>query len=82
MLEGFTSKVVLNGGWLQGVVDGEYDIFDPRLTDDMVGLDEVGGLWIGRINLTPKDIEAIKSYGRVLFDDRSLQVKLTMLLLA
>ncbi|XP_078353455.1 uncharacterized protein LOC144638138 [Oculina patagonica] len=67
MLERFTSKVVLNGGWLQGVVDGEYDVFDPTLTDDMVGLDEVGGHWLGRIDITLDDIKMIKSDGTVLF---------------
>ena len=67
MLEGFTSSVVLNGGWLQGVVDGEYDVFDPGLTDDMVGLEEVGCRWVGRIDIIKDAIEMIKSYGTVLF---------------
>lgn len=77
MLERFTSKVVLNGGWLQGVVDGEYDVFDPTLTDDMVGLDEVGGHWLGRIDITLDDIKMIKSDGTVLFShEEGLKVKI------
>lgn len=65
-MEGFTTTVVLQGGWLQGIVDGEYDVFDPQLTDDMVDLEEVGCLWRGQIDVIPNDIEAIKSYGTVL----------------
>ena len=46
-------------------MDGEYDVFDPKLTDDMVALEEVG-FWVGQIDIIPSDIEAIKSYGTVL----------------
>ena len=30
--EGFTSRITLDAGFLQGVVEGVYDIYDTRLT--------------------------------------------------
>lgn len=69
-LEGFTTEVVLQGGWLQGIVEGEYDVVDPKLTDDMVDSEQERDLWVARIDVSPDDIEAIKSYGKVLYADR------------
>ena len=66
-LEGFTTKVVLQGGWLQGVVDGEYNVYDPELPDDTVEPREVGGFWRAQIDVRPEDIKEIKSYGTVLY---------------
>ena len=68
--EGFTTKVVLQGGHLQGIVDGEYDVYDPRVTDERLDAEEKGPLWLGQINISENDIEAIKSYGTVLYTNR------------
>lgn len=65
-MEGFTTKVVLQGGWLQGIVDGEYNVYDPKLPDDTVELREVGAFWMALIDVRLEDIEEIKSYGTVL----------------
>ena len=66
-MNGFTSKAVLNAGWLQGVVDGEYDIYDPRLTDDIVGEYAAAGYCVARIDITKDNIHEIESYGAVMF---------------
>ena len=77
-MEGFTTQVVLQGGWLQGIVAGEYNLYDPKLPDDMVEPREVGAFWMGQIDVRPEDIEEIKSYGTVLHNHRDgPQVKCT-----
>ena len=48
-------------------MDGEYDVYNPELTDDMVDSKEVGDLWVAHIDVNPNDIEAIKSYGTVMY---------------
>ncbi|XP_068735187.1 uncharacterized protein [Montipora capricornis] len=80
-LEGFTTKVVLQGGWLQGIVNGEYDVYDPELTDDMVDSKEVEDLWMAHIDVNPDDIEAIKSYGTVLYTHYTGPKKLIQIVL-
>ena len=67
-LEGLTTtSVVLKGGWLQGIVDGEYEVYGPKFTDDMADYKAEGCFWRARIDVSPDDIDEIKSYGTVLF---------------
>ena len=49
-------------------MDGEYDVYDPKLPDDTFEPREVGGYWMSQIDVRPEDIEEIKSYGTVLYN--------------
>lgn len=69
---------MLNGGWLQGIVDGEYDVYGPKFTDDMVDNETGDCFWRARIAVSPDDIEEIKSYGTVLFSRDGPQVNYTV----
>ena len=65
------TKVVLNAGKLHGVVDGEYDVYQPDVSDDEV----IGGSWIDKIEVKREDVDMLKSRGAALYKrDGSLRI--------
>ena len=61
------TRVVLNAGKLHGVVDGEYDVYGPDVTDDEVNGDVITGKWIDKIEVKREDVDMLKSRGAALY---------------
>lgn len=61
----YTSRIVLNAGFLQGVVEGVYDIHDTRLTDDIVDEMQMAVFHVATVDVRPENIHATESSAEV-----------------
>ena len=68
-------KVVLNAGKLHGVVDGQYDVYKPDVTDDEVNSNATSDSKIGQIEVMKENIHALKSFAKVLDKDVEGNIK-------
>ena len=59
--------MVLNAGKLHGVVDGEYDVYGPDVTDDKVTPEGIDRYSLDRIVVNHGDVDMLMSRGAALY---------------
>ena len=72
-------KVTLNAGKLHGVVDGQYDVYKPDVTDDELNSNATNDSKIGQIEVMEENIHALKSFAKVLDKDVQGKIKVCAL---
>lgn len=63
MVENGFVKVILNAGKLHGVVDGQYNVYRPQITEEEAKLYRC----IDTIDVTVNDIDMLKSRGAAMY---------------
>ena len=76
----FTYRITLNAGFLQGVVEGVYYIYDTRLTDE----NQMEDFRMATVNVSHENIHATESTAEVeinsIFHECKVKVRLSLVL--
>ena len=77
--EGFTSRITLDAGFLQGVVEGVYDIYDTRLTIE----NKMADFHVATVDVRHENIHATESTAEMEFGymyECKIKVRLSLVL--